>query len=142
MNSYIAADIAEFIRQELLTEGLSFSFETVTSDLSKVDFLNLAKKKGYRIYLYYFSTEDPLINRSRVNVRVLQKGHAVSEEMIQAVSSHIQVPLIVGGGITDPEKAAAACRAGADLVVVGNAIEKDPALISSISEAVHRHNRT
>ena len=68
--------------------------------------------------------------------------HAVSEEMIQAVSSHIQVPLIVGGGITDPEKAAAACRAGADLVVVGNAIEKDPALISSISEAVHRHNRT
>jgi predicted ABC-type ATPase len=83
MNSYIAADIAEFIRQELLTEGLSFSFETVMSDLSKVDFLNLAKKKGYRIYLYYFSTEDPLINRSRVNVRVLQKGHAVSEEIIE-----------------------------------------------------------
>jgi predicted ABC-type ATPase len=48
-----------------------------------VDFLNLAKKKGYRIYLYYFSTEDPLINRSRVNVRVLQKGHAVSEEIIE-----------------------------------------------------------
>lgn len=45
MNSYIASDIAEFIRQELLTEGLSFSFETVMSDLSKVDFLNLAKKK-------------------------------------------------------------------------------------------------
>jgi phosphoglycerol geranylgeranyltransferase len=62
----------------------------------------------------------------------------VSEEMIAAVTAQIQVPLIVGGGITDPEKAIAASRAGADVVVVGNAIEKDRLLISSISEAIHK----
>jgi putative glycerol-1-phosphate prenyltransferase len=61
----------------------------------------------------------------------------VREEMIEAVAAQIEVPLIVGGGITDPAKAAAACRAGADVVVVGNAIEKDRSLIGAISEAVH-----
>ncbi|MFM8711562.1 MAG: geranylgeranylglyceryl/heptaprenylglyceryl phosphate synthase, partial [Sphingomonadales bacterium] len=62
---------------------------------------------------------------------------AISEEMVTAVSSQIDVPLIVGGGITTAEKAAAICRAGADVVVVGNAIEKDRSLIRAISEAVH-----
>lgn len=62
---------------------------------------------------------------------------AVSEAMIKAVSSHIDVPLIVGGGITSPEKAYASAKAGADLIVVGNAIEKDITLLSKISEAVH-----
>jgi putative glycerol-1-phosphate prenyltransferase len=61
----------------------------------------------------------------------------VREEMIEAVAAQIEVPLIVGGGITDPAKATAACRAGADVVVVGNAIEKDRSLIGAISEAVH-----
>ena len=67
--------------------------------------------------------------------------HPVREEMIAAVSSHTQVPLIVGGGITNPDKAVAACRAGADLVVVGNAIEKDKKLIGAISDAIHNSSR-
>jgi putative glycerol-1-phosphate prenyltransferase len=57
--------------------------------------------------------------------------------MVASVSAQIEVPLIVGGGITSAEKAAAICRAGADVVVVGNAIEKDRSLIQAISEAVH-----
>jgi putative glycerol-1-phosphate prenyltransferase len=61
----------------------------------------------------------------------------VTEEMVASVSAQIEVPLIVGGGITSAEKAAAICRAGADVVVVGNAIEKDRSLIQAISEAVH-----
>lgn len=61
----------------------------------------------------------------------------VSENMIAAVAEHISVPLIVGGGISDPEKAYRNCKAGADLVVIGNAIEKDPSLISEMSSAVH-----
>lgn len=63
---------------------------------------------------------------------------AIPEEMIGAVSAHVSIPLIIGGGITDPEKAYRNCRAGADLIVVGNAIEKDPALISEMSAAVHQ----
>lgn len=61
----------------------------------------------------------------------------VSEAMIQAVAGNIDAPLIVGGGITSPEKAYTAAKAGADLVVVGNAIEKDITLLTKISEAVH-----
>ena len=49
---------------------------------------------------------------------------AVSENMIEKVAGIIEVPLVVGGGITDPEKAYRDCKAGADLIVVGNAIEK------------------
>lgn len=64
----------------------------------------------------------------------------VSESMIQKVSSCIQVPLIVGGGITDPEKAYRNCKAGADVIVIGNAIEKDPNLIREMAEAIHQSN--
>jgi putative glycerol-1-phosphate prenyltransferase len=62
---------------------------------------------------------------------------AISESMIEKVASCIEVPLIVGGGITDPEKAYLNCRAGADVVVVGNAIEKDASLIKEIAAAIH-----
>lgn len=61
----------------------------------------------------------------------------IRESMITAVSDQISVPLIIGGGITDPEKAYRNCRAGADLIVVGNAIEKDPGLIREMCAAVH-----
>lgn len=62
---------------------------------------------------------------------------AITEEMIAAVSKHIEVPLIIGGGIIDPEKAYRNCKAGADVIVVGNAIEKDASLIREMSSAVH-----
>ena len=61
----------------------------------------------------------------------------ITEKMIEKVAQHIEVPLIVGGGITDPQKAAQNCKAGADIIVVGNAIEKDPSLVKAICEAVH-----
>jgi putative glycerol-1-phosphate prenyltransferase len=62
---------------------------------------------------------------------------AISEEMISLVASNIDVPLIVGGGIRDAEKAYLNCKAGADVIVVGNAIEKDSSLIKEIAAAVH-----
>ena len=62
---------------------------------------------------------------------------AISESMIEKVAGCIEVPLIIGGGITDPEKAYLNCKAGADIIVVGNAIEKDASLIKEIAAAVH-----
>ena len=59
----------------------------------------------------------------------------ISTEMIQAVSGAVQVPLIIGGGIRTPEKVAENYRAGADIVVVGNAIETDPGLIREMAAA-------
>jgi len=61
----------------------------------------------------------------------------ISEEMIIEVSKSVDTPLIIGGGINSGEKAAANCKAGADIIVVGNAIEKNKNLIIEIANAVH-----
>lgn len=61
----------------------------------------------------------------------------ISESMIQAVAQQIEAPLIIGGGITDPEKAYRNCKAGADVIVIGNAIEKDANLIKEMAAAIH-----
>ncbi|MBS1760177.1 MAG: geranylgeranylglyceryl/heptaprenylglyceryl phosphate synthase [Bacteroidetes bacterium] len=61
----------------------------------------------------------------------------ITENMIQSVAANIDIPLIVGGGIVQPEKAYLNCKAGADVIVVGNAIEKDASLIKELSAAVH-----
>ncbi len=61
----------------------------------------------------------------------------IPEEMIHKVATHIEAPLIIGGGIIEPEKAYINCKAGADVIVVGNAIEKDPSLIKEMAAAIH-----
>jgi putative glycerol-1-phosphate prenyltransferase len=50
----------------------------------------------------------------------------VPEEMISAIHKSISLPLIVGGGIKSPEVAKAKVSAGADFIVVGNALEGKP----------------
>lgn len=62
---------------------------------------------------------------------------AISEEMIAVVTNNIEIPIIVGGGIRDAEKAYLNCKAGADVIVVGNAIEKDASLVKEIAAAIH-----
>ncbi len=63
--------------------------------------------------------------------------NTISEKMITSVAKNINVPLIIGGGINSKEKAKEKCKAGADIIVVGDAIEKDSALIKEISDAIH-----
>jgi phosphoglycerol geranylgeranyltransferase len=62
---------------------------------------------------------------------------AINENMIEKVAVSISVPLIIGGGIIEPEKAYRNCKAGADVIVVGNAIEKDSSLITEMAAAIH-----
>jgi putative glycerol-1-phosphate prenyltransferase len=57
--------------------------------------------------------------------------------MIRAVRESINIPIIAGGGITTPQKAKTACEAGADIIVVGNAIERDENLISQMADSIH-----
>ena len=61
----------------------------------------------------------------------------ISEKMIKSVSKAIECPLIIGGGISSGEKAIKNCKAGADIIVVGDAIEKDENVILEIANAVH-----
>jgi len=64
----------------------------------------------------------------------------ISTTMIEAVSNSLSIPLIVGGGIKTPEKAIDNITAGADIIVIGNAIEKDPSIIMDMSAAIHSLN--
>ena len=66
----------------------------------------------------------------------------VSEEMIRQVKKNIEIPLIVGGGINSVQRADEALKAGADMIVVGNAIEKNPDLLIGISECVYEYNKS
>jgi predicted ABC-type ATPase len=80
----IAQSIADYLRKKLLDTGAKFSFETVFSHSSKIDIIKQAKDKGYRVYLYFVSTEDPEINIYRVKVvRLGKNGHDVPEDRIK-----------------------------------------------------------
>ena len=65
----------------------------------------------------------------------------ISTRMISTVRKSINVPLIIGGGINTPQKAQAALDAGADMIVIGNALEKDPELLTEISDCVYNWNQ-
>lgn len=62
---------------------------------------------------------------------------AIAQDMIATVKSYINVPLVVGGGIRNPKMAQNASNAGADVIVVGNVLEKDPMLIADIADALN-----
>lgn len=61
----------------------------------------------------------------------------VSADMITAVRKNVNLPIIIGGGIQTPKEAHCALDAGADIVVVGNALENNTSILESISDAVH-----
>ncbi|MBD2713535.1 geranylgeranylglyceryl/heptaprenylglyceryl phosphate synthase [Microvirga sp. STR05] len=66
--------------------------------------------------------------------------YPVSTTMIRAVRQAIEVPLVVGGGINTADKAQAALEAGADVIVVGNQIEKTPEFLGDVSRVVQAFN--
>ena len=65
----------------------------------------------------------------------------ISPRMIASVRKSIAIPLIVGGGINSAQKAITALEAGADMIVVGNALEKDPDLLTKVSEKIYAWNK-
>jgi phosphoglycerol geranylgeranyltransferase len=64
----------------------------------------------------------------------------ISPRMISAVRKSVKTPLLVGGGINTAHKAFAALEAGADTIVIGNALEKDPSLLTDIADKVYSWN--
>jgi predicted ABC-type ATPase len=58
--------VSDLIREYLLSNGISFTMETVFSHPDKLELIRKAIAKGYKVYLYFVSTEDPLINVKRV----------------------------------------------------------------------------
>ena len=68
--------------------------------------------------------------------------HSVPEEMIEAVSGYLTIPVIVGGGINTPEAARKKVEAGAAFVVTGNVLETSNhrGLIKEFADAIHWKN--
>ncbi len=63
----------------------------------------------------------------------------VPEEMVRAVAGYVDVPVMVGGGIREPETARSLVRAGARIIVTGDVIERgaDPSMMARFACAVH-----
>jgi len=80
----LAQIIADFLRKKLLQEKKKFSFETVFSHPSKLDIMREATNNGYKVYLYFVSTETPEINKFRVESRKIKGGHDVPPGKIES----------------------------------------------------------
>jgi len=46
--------------------------------------MHRAANAGYKVYLYFVSTDSPAINKYRVKLRVTQQGHDVPEGKIES----------------------------------------------------------
>lgn len=61
---------------------------------------------------------------------------AVQSRMISAVKKSIDIPLIVGGGITDEKGAAKVAKAGADIIVTGTIVESSSDVVGTLKPVI------
>ena len=81
-SSYVAAAVADYLRQKMLASSSSFVCETVFSHPSKLDFMKRASTNGFKVYLYFIALQDPCINIERVSNRVCKGGHDVPKDKV------------------------------------------------------------
>jgi putative glycerol-1-phosphate prenyltransferase len=69
--------------------------------------------------------------------------YPVPDEMVREVTDYVSIPVIVGGGIRQPEEARSKVESGAAFVVTGNVLEKkgNAHLIREFADAVHIRNK-
>jgi predicted ABC-type ATPase len=91
----VASVVADLFRKHLLEAKTTFTLETVMSHPSKLELLQKAQQIGYRTYLYFIATDDPVINISRVQARVRRGGHPVPEDRI-VKRYHASLALLMG----------------------------------------------
>ena len=82
MDNKEAAEFVDKKRYEFIESKQDFTFETVLSSEYKMNILRKAKEEGYFIKCVFVLTNDPQINVTRVETRVLNGGHDVDKEKI------------------------------------------------------------
>ena len=110
---------------------------------------------GHKTTVHYMSNTQPIpYNNDAIAVSTALAGEMlglkmiyleagsgaskhVSCSMINAVSKEVDLPIIVGGGITTANQAEDILSSGADMIVVGNAIEENSSFIFDLSTVVH-----
>ena len=58
----------------------------------------------------------------------------VGQKIIKEVAEHLTIPLLIGGGIKTKYQLETAYKAGADLVVIGNAFENDEDFLEALKK--------
>ncbi|MFM8379378.1 MAG: zeta toxin family protein [Planctomycetia bacterium] len=86
LGAYEAAALAAELRAGLIKQRESFIFETVLSDPvgEKVAELEEASRQGIHVVLIFIRIDSPATSRQRVAMRVLQGGHDVPDEKLEA----------------------------------------------------------
>ena len=84
LDPYVAAQMADGVRRQLVRERESFVFETVFSDPvgDKLKFLKDAADAGYTVVLLFIGISGPKVSEERVAMRVSQGGHEVPGEKL------------------------------------------------------------
>jgi predicted ABC-type ATPase len=82
VNSYLAAALAQGLRDFFIDKKQSFAAETVFSHQSKLDLLAKCNAKGFEVYFYFIATDSPMINLRRVLERTSKGGHDVPAEKV------------------------------------------------------------
>lgn len=85
LDAYAAAEVASALRTSLVEQSESFVFETVFSDPAreKIEFLKLAKSKGYTVSLCFIGLDSSKVSEQRVAMRVSQGGHDVPSDKLK-----------------------------------------------------------
>lgn len=99
---------------------LVFGDESTTSFIGQVRSIPYAKPA---IAVTYAMAAQYLGMRALYLEAGSGSNHPMPTEVVKAVRKHFDGILVVGGGITTPETAAALAKAGADLLVIGNLLE-------------------
>lgn len=81
---YISAiKFSEYKRTKLLNENKPLIVENVLSRIDKIDFVKIAKEKGYKVVSIFVCTDSPEINIERVKRRVVEGGHDVPVDRLK-----------------------------------------------------------
>lgn len=86
LDAYVAAELADTLRRELVKRRESFIFETVFSDPvgDKVAFLKRAAESGYTVVVCFIGIGEPDVSDQRVAMRVSQGGHDVPTDKLRS----------------------------------------------------------
>lgn len=63
----------------------------------------------------------------------------ISTQMVQSVKSEIDIPIIIGGGINSLSKLEKALPSAADMIVIGNILERKPELLEQFSAVIEEN---
>jgi len=65
----------------------------------------------------------------------------VKTNLIAEVKRNISIPMIVGGGIVKPDQVTAIYKAGADVIVIGTALENDESNLKILADAAASYGK-